>query len=118
MSQYPAQVQVVCGDVSDPAIGKTAVELATEKWGRLDSLVLNHGVLDAVKRVEDLEIEAWRKTFDVNFFSVVGLVKEALCHLRRWHGRIIITSSGAATFGYATWGAYGASKGRQQALAA
>jgi NAD(P)-dependent dehydrogenase (short-subunit alcohol dehydrogenase family) len=99
--------------LSDPTAGKRAVELAIEKWGRLDSLVLNHGALDAVKRVEDFEIEAWKKTFDVNFFSVVGFIQAALCHLRRWHGRIIVTSSGAATTGYATWGAYGASKGRQ-----
>jgi NAD(P)-dependent dehydrogenase (short-subunit alcohol dehydrogenase family) len=111
-SQYPDQVQVVCGDLSDFTVGKKAVELALEKWGRLDSLVLNHGVLDAVKRVGDLGIEAWKRTFDVNFFSVVAFIKEALCHLRRWHGRIIITSSGAAITGYSTWGAYGASKGR------
>ncbi|KAH0543683.1 hypothetical protein FGG08_001998 [Glutinoglossum americanum] len=108
-SQYPTQVQVVCGDLSDSATVKEAVELALETWGRLDSLVLNHGILEA-KRVEDHEIEAWRRTFDVNYFSVVEFVKEALCHLRRWRGNIIITSSGAVTTGYATWGAYGASK--------
>ncbi|KAI9769962.1 MAG: hypothetical protein M1840_003672 [Geoglossum simile] len=114
-SQYPTQVQVVCGDLRDFTVGQKAVELAIEKWGRLDSLVLNHGILDAVARLEDLEIEAWKGTFDVNFFSTLGFVKAALCHLRRGHGCIIFTSSGAATSGYATWGAYGASKGVETA---
>ncbi|KAH0564914.1 hypothetical protein GP486_001698 [Trichoglossum hirsutum] len=115
--QYPDQVQVVSGDVADSAVGKKAVELALEKWGRLDSLVLNHGALGAVGRVGDVEIEAWKRAFDANFFSVVAFVKEALCHLRRWHGRIIITSSGAAVTGYSTWGAYGASKAAVNHLA-
>ncbi|KAI9782599.1 MAG: hypothetical protein M1839_004844 [Geoglossum umbratile] len=117
-TQYPTQVQVVCGDLSDLTIGKKAVELAVEKWGRLDSLVLNHGVLDAVARLEDLEIEAWKRTFDLNFFSILGFVKAALGHLRRCHGSVIFTSSGAAASGYATWGAYGASKGMQWAFVA
>jgi NAD(P)-dependent dehydrogenase (short-subunit alcohol dehydrogenase family) len=107
---------VVCGDLRDFTIGQRTVGLAVEKWGRLDSLVLNHGILDAVTRLEDLEIEAWRRTFDVNFFSTLGFVKAALCHLRKWQGSIIFTSSGAAVSGYTTWGAYGASKGMRLAI--
>lgn len=37
-------------------------------------------------------------------------IRLALPHLRSSKGRIVLTSSGAATYAYAAWGAYGASK--------
>ncbi|KAF2814405.1 NAD(P)-binding protein [Mytilinidion resinicola] len=108
--EYPDQVQVLAGDLSDFSLGHQAVELATSTWSEVDALILNHGVLDPVKRVSDTDAEEWRSSFDVNVFSVVALVKAALPALRATHGRIIFTSSGAAVSSYSTWGAYGASK--------
>ena len=46
------------------------------------------------------------------------LIKPALPYLRQTHGRIILTSSGAATGVYSTWGAYGSSKAALNHLAA
>jgi NAD(P)-dependent dehydrogenase (short-subunit alcohol dehydrogenase family) len=37
-------------------------------------------------------------------------IQEALPHLRKSHGRIVLVSSGAAVKAYPSWGAYGASK--------
>lgn len=37
-------------------------------------------------------------------------IKSSLPHIRSTSGRIILTSSGAATGAYSTWGAYGSSK--------
>jgi NAD(P)-dependent dehydrogenase (short-subunit alcohol dehydrogenase family) len=45
-------------------------------------------------------------------------IKPALPSLRQTHGRIILTSSGAATGVYSTWGAYGSSKAALNHLAA
>lgn len=45
-------------------------------------------------------------------------IKAALPSLRQSHGRIILTSSGAAVGSYATWGAYGSSKAALNHLAA
>ena len=45
-------------------------------------------------------------------------ITPALSHLRKTKGRVIITSSGAATGAYATWGAYGSSKAALNHLAA
>ena len=44
-------------------------------------------------------------------------IQAALPALRQSKGRIILTSSGAATFAYPTWGAYGASKAALNHLA-
>ena len=45
-------------------------------------------------------------------------VAPSIPHLRSTHGRIILTSSGAATGHYSTWGAYGSSKAALNHLAA
>jgi NAD(P)-dependent dehydrogenase (short-subunit alcohol dehydrogenase family) len=44
-------------------------------------------------------------------------VQAALPHLRKSKGKIIFTSSGAATYAYTAWGAYGASKAAMNHLA-
>lgn len=44
-------------------------------------------------------------------------VKAAIPELRKTKGRIILTSSGAATHGYSTWCAYGSSKAALNHLA-
>ncbi|KAF2872220.1 hypothetical protein BDV95DRAFT_606777 [Massariosphaeria phaeospora] len=104
------QVEVLAGDLSDFKLGAKAVELALSRWGRLDALVVNHGTLDPVKKIADSSAEEWRKGFDVNVFSAVAVIQASLPSLRKMHGRIILTSSGAAVSAYQGWGAYGASK--------
>lgn len=108
--QYDGQVAVLAGDLSDLTLGARAVDLAKTYWKRLDGVIINHGVLDPVKRLADSSAEEWRTAFDINFFSAIALAQAALVMLRQSKGRIIFTSSGAATHSYPTWGAYGASK--------
>ncbi|KAF2644716.1 NAD(P)-binding protein [Massarina eburnea CBS 473.64] len=109
--QYGSErVEVLAGDLSDFSLAQKAVALANERWGRLDGLIVNHGSLDPVQKIADTTPEEWRKGFDVNVFSAVGLVQAALPSLRKSHGRIILTSSGAAISAYQGWGCYGAGK--------
>lgn len=67
-------MRFVAGDLADFALGQKAVDLAVSEFGRLDGLVVNHGILEPVTRVRDSEAEAWRRNFDVNFFSAVAIV--------------------------------------------
>ncbi|KAK5169645.1 uncharacterized protein LTR77_005622 [Saxophila tyrrhenica] len=115
--QYKDQVAVLAGDLSDLSLGAAAVNLAQERWQRLDGLIINHGVLDPVKRLADCSTEEWRAAYDINFFSAVAMTKAALQPLRESHGRIIFTSSGAASNAYPTWGAYGSAKAAMNHLA-
>ncbi|EOD47450.1 Short-chain dehydrogenase [Neofusicoccum parvum] len=109
-ADYPEQVQLLSGDLSDFSVGKQAADLAASAWGRLDGLVVNHGVLEPVKKIADTDPEEWRAAFDVNVFSAAALIKAALPALRSAKGRIVLVSSGAAAHSYAAWGVYGASK--------
>lgn len=72
--QYPGQVEVLAGDLADLSLGQKAADLAKSKWQRLDGVIINHGILDPVKRVANVEAEEWRQLFDVNVFSAVALV--------------------------------------------
>ncbi|KAF2678380.1 short chain dehydrogenase-like protein [Lentithecium fluviatile CBS 122367] len=104
------RVEVLAGDLADFSLAAKAVERANDRWGRLDALVVNHGTLDPVKKVADSTVEEWRTGFGVNVFSAVALVQAALPLLRKSHGRIIFTSSGASINAYQGWGCYGAGK--------
>lgn len=109
-AQYTDHAAVVAGDFADLTLAQKVVDAAHSRWQRIDGVIVNHGVLDPVKRIADSKAEEWRAAFDVNYFSAVALAQASLPALRQSGGSIIFTSSGAATSGYPTWGAYGSSK--------
>ncbi|KIW08034.1 uncharacterized protein PV09_00978 [Verruconis gallopava] len=109
-AQSPDQVLPLAQDLSSLTIGKDIVDATLKKWQRIDSVIINHGTLDPIKRVADMSPEEWRSAFDINVFSGVGLIQAALPSLRQSKGTIILTSSGAAVSAYSTWGTYGAAK--------
>jgi len=110
VAKYGDQVSIVVGDVSDSAVSAKAVQVALEKYGSVDSLVANAGVLDPVDAVAKANVDKWKTLFDINFFSVVELVRQALPLLKKSNGRVVAVSSGASTKPYYGWAAYGASK--------
>lgn len=73
-SDHPEQVQPLVGDLADFSLGQKAVDLAKSKWDRLDGLIVNHGVLNPIKRFRDVDAEEWRECFDINVFSAVAMV--------------------------------------------
>ena len=106
----PGSIAVVRADLTNLGAGAAIVETAIQKYGRLDGLIVNHGTLGPVNRLSDSTAQDWREAFNVNFFSAVDLVQAALPELRKTQGKIVVTSSGAATNAYTAWGAYGSSK--------
>lgn len=113
----PDRVEYSAGDLSDPSFIRKAIDLAVSRFGRLDGLILNHGILGQVKRIVDLEFEDWSSCFQTNFFSCAYAAKVAIPELRKTKGRIIMTSSGAASNGYTGWGPYGSTKAAMNHLA-
>ncbi|KAK4242008.1 hypothetical protein C8A03DRAFT_29749 [Achaetomium macrosporum] len=114
---YPSQVAYLAADMTVADTAWRATELAILTFGRIDGVVVNHGVLSPMTRIENASVEEWKKLYDANFFSALALVKETIRHLRTSKGRIIFVSSGAATSAYTAWGAYGSSKAALTSLA-
>ena len=65
---------MLAGNLGDFPLAQKAVESALEAFGKLDGLILNHGMMDPVTKIETGDIEEWKKLFDVNFFSLVAFV--------------------------------------------
>lgn len=99
-------VVALVGDVSDPVTARRLVALARDRFGRLDAVVNNAGIIEPLARMEHADRDAWRRAFDVNVLGPLLLVREALPDLRAARGRVINVSSGAAVKAVTGWGAY------------
>lgn len=72
--EFPEQVEVLTGDLTDFSLGQKAVDLALKKFGCLDGMVLNHGGLGQVANVAEADPEQWKQGLDLNFISLVAFV--------------------------------------------
>ncbi len=62
----------VVADISKPESIAAGVEQVVKQWGRLDILFANAGINGVWAPVEDLKIEEWQQTIDINL--IMGLV--------------------------------------------
>ena len=46
------QVQELPHDITDDSLGKKAVDLTVSRWGKLGGMVLHHGTLISIDKVE------------------------------------------------------------------
>ncbi len=106
------------GDISKEDDLVNAYEQIIETWGRLDVVFANAGVNGTWAPIEDLTLEEWRQTIDINLTGTFLTIKYAVPHLKKKGGAIVITSSinGTRTFSNTGSGAYSASKAGQVAL--
>ena len=92
------------------------VGAAVERFGRLDILVVNHGVWPPREiPVDEMSREQWRSTIACNLDSVFELVKHAVAAMKmktnQPGGQIVLVSSTAGQRGEAFHCDYAASKG-------
>ena len=99
------------GDVADYASVERAVNAAVERFGALDVLVNNAGLIDPVARIAESDPAAWGTVVDVNLKGVYHGLRAALPHmLERGAGVVVNISSGAATGALEGWSHYCATK--------
>lgn len=103
-------VLIVPADVADSSACLNVVEKTLEKFGRIDALVNNAGILEPVSHIADCKPEQFRQNILVNLLGPFYLTHGAISALRKSQGRVINVSSGAATKPIAAWSAYCAAK--------
>ncbi|EJD42132.1 NAD(P)-binding protein [Auricularia subglabra TFB-10046 SS5] len=106
---YPTRLRNVQGDCTAEEIIKGSIREAMDTFGTIDAVVFNAAAAYGIGHVEQLSLEDWQKTFDVNVFGVVKFLKEVLPVLKDG-SRIISTSSAAAELGIIGASPYNASK--------
>lgn len=93
-------------DVADQACAEAAVRTCTGELGVPDLVVTSAGMA-VPGYFEELPLEAFKRSMDVNYFGSLYVVRAALPAMRtRRSGRIVLVSSGAGlmgVFGYATY---------------
>src|SRR5699024_1905328 len=82
-------------DVTDFKAWRGAVEGAVERFGKLTSLVNNAGA-PARGKVDEVEIEAWQRTMDINVNGTFYGMKAALPELRKNSTSSIVNVSSIA----------------------
>jgi NAD(P)-dependent dehydrogenase (short-subunit alcohol dehydrogenase family) len=104
-------------DVKDSAgIARLALAL-NERYGRLDVLVGNAGVLPTASPLGHVEPKDWDNVFAVNVTANWQLIRCMDPLLQRAPaGRAVFMTSGVAHYGRAYWGPYAASKAALDAL--
>ena len=81
-------------DVSDDEQVESVVARAVERFGRLDVLISNAGVLSPNGRIHNLRTEDWEQAFRVNVLGAVNGIKAAVAVMRPQHsGSIVLTAS-------------------------
>jgi 3-oxoacyl-[acyl-carrier protein] reductase len=81
-------------DVRDPDQVDAVVQLAVARFGRLDVLISNAGVLSPNGRIHNLSTEDWERAFRVNVLGAVNGIRSAVGVMRpRGSGSIILTAS-------------------------
>lgn len=101
---------VAYGNLSEPADVQALVNKAESQLGAIDILVSNAG-MGSHKRLEDITVEEWDQTMQVNLRAAFLLAQRIIPGMRerRW-GRVIFVSSVAAYTGGIVGPHYAASK--------
>ncbi|WFU48551.1 SDR family NAD(P)-dependent oxidoreductase [Sinorhizobium terangae] len=89
-----------------------------ERWGKLDILVANAGVLGTISPIGHVEAKVFEKVMTINVTATWRLIRSVEPLLVKSDaGRALMVSSGAAHKCKPFWGPYSASKAAVEALA-
>jgi NAD(P)-dependent dehydrogenase (short-subunit alcohol dehydrogenase family) len=116
-----AEVLAFAADVSNSADVERMVGETVGRFGKIDVLVNNAGLLGPRVGIEEYPEDAWREVIDANLIGPFMVSKAVIPHLPEG-GSVINVVSGVSVEGRAEWGAYSVSKfgieGLTQILAA
>ena len=99
----------VAVDIRDSAQTADAVAATVSRFGKLDLLVNNAGIVRQ-QLVAEMTDDNWRDTIDVNLTGTFFMCRAALPHIVAQRGKIINIASWVAKAGRAFHAAYSASK--------
>ncbi|MET8977990.1 glucose 1-dehydrogenase [Streptomyces sp. NPDC004539] len=101
----------VTGDLSEQAVVDEVVATAVERFGGVDVLVNNAGIMDRMSALADVTDAEWERVIRVNLTAPFLLTRAVLPHmLAAGRGAIVSTASEAGLRGSAAGAAYTASK--------
>lgn len=98
------------GSVSDRAGAQSMVDAAVQRWGRVDVLINNAGVLRD-KSFHKMELDDFQFVLDVHLMGSVNVTRAVWPLMREQnYGRIVVTSSPSGLYGNFGQANYGSAK--------
>ncbi|MFF7167804.1 SDR family NAD(P)-dependent oxidoreductase [Streptomyces sp. NPDC008086] len=111
IGQSGGDVVAVVGDLSEQGVVDQVVGTAVERFGGVDVLVNNAGIMDRMSALADVTDAEWERVIRVNLTAPFLLTRAVLPHmLQAGRGAIVNTASEAGLRGSAAGAAYTASK--------
>ena len=114
----PENCRAIRQDLATIEDGQALVQAAAAIFGRLDCLVVNHGIWPSHDApIAQMAAAQWRETMGINLDSAFGLVQAAVAQMKlqpetgHARGHIVLVSSTAGQRGEAFHADYAASKG-------
>jgi len=101
---------VLEADLARPEEAESIVARTVDRWGRLDVLVNNAGVM-LLSPVDRARVEDWRRMLDLNLLGLMAATRAALPHMRRQNdGHVVNISSTAGRVANPDASVYAATK--------
>ncbi len=119
IANSPARVliQAIDFESAEEKDYENLVKAAKEKFGKIDGLVNNAGILGQKKSLEQYDYKIWKNVLKVNLDAGFLLTKNFIPLLKQADkSSVIFTSSGVGRTGRAYWGAYSVSKFATEAM--
>ena len=88
----------VVADVREEAEMQNVVKATVARFGRLDIMVNNAGVVPANGRIHNSTTEDWRRVLDINVLGVVNGTRAALTVMRPAKSGCVVNTSSVAAF--------------------
>lgn len=91
LSSEPGTVEIFPGDVSDQKTCEAMIDFAIEKFGKLDVLINNAGIMDDMSPIGDATNEKYEQVFKVNTFGPFCSMRKAVnVFLEQGNGGVIV----------------------------
>jgi NAD(P)-dependent dehydrogenase (short-subunit alcohol dehydrogenase family) len=103
-------VEVFKGDLADEPTARACVQLAISSFGRLDVLINNAGVLNAVASVDEFPPDRFDSMIRANLRSAFLMTRFSIPHLQKTRGNIVSAGSEAGWNGTPMATPYGGTK--------
>jgi NAD(P)-dependent dehydrogenase (short-subunit alcohol dehydrogenase family) len=109
--QQGSQVLAFAGDVANWRSVQAFVAEAHGEFGAIHVLVNNAGIQGPIGVLAENDVDAWRRTVEINLVGMFHCCKAVLPHMiKQGYGRIINSSGGGATAPRPNFSAYAVSK--------
>lgn len=106
-----ARLKTFVADLCDESQVKNVVDKTVEYFGGLDAAVINQGWEGAYQPIEEADYDNWLKTYTINVFSQVYVLKYVTPHLvAKGKGAIIAIASNGSYTGSPGMAAYCSTK--------